>query len=67
MPITDDDEQAFIQHIEYGMFLVAKNYEREGSGPGSRFANETLEHAQARYVWRVVREFNDPRRIPLPY
>ena len=36
-----------LRHIEY-------NYQREGSGPGSRFEGELLEDVQARTIIRIL-------------
>lgn len=36
---------------------IERNYEREGSGPGSRFEGRLLEDVQAEAVLRRVREW----------
>jgi len=38
------------------LYRILVNYEREGSGPGSRFEGMTLERVQARAAMRFVRE-----------
>lgn len=38
------------------LWRIEGNYNREGSGPGSRFEGKTLDTAQAEYAIRAVRE-----------
>lgn len=49
-----DDELA--EEIAQMLTRVEANYQREGSGPGSRFEGQRLETAQARRVIREIRE-----------
>jgi hypothetical protein len=49
-----DDELA--EEIAQMLVRVEGNYQREGSGPGSRFEGQRLEVAQARRVIREIRE-----------
>jgi hypothetical protein len=38
------------------LWRIARNYEKEGSGPGSRFEGRLLEDVQAERIVRMLRE-----------
>jgi hypothetical protein len=44
----------FTEEIAAMLVAIERNYEREGSGPGSRFEGQRLEIIQARAVIRRV-------------
>ena len=51
--VNDDD---LIEELAWMLTRIATNYQREGSGPGSRFAGQRLEVVQAGAVLRRIRE-----------
>jgi hypothetical protein len=51
--VTDDD---LIEELAGMLERITANYERETSGPGSRFEGQRLEVVQARAVLRRVRQ-----------
>jgi hypothetical protein len=52
--VTGDE---LIEEIAGMLVRIERNYERETSGPGSRFEGKRLEVVQAEAVIRRVREF----------
>jgi len=38
------------------LWRIARNYDKEGSGPGSRFEGRLLEDVQAEWIVRMLRE-----------
>ena len=56
VPPAPPDPDPLVREIAHTLYAIQCNYEREGTGPGSRFEGETLEQVQARYVVRRVRE-----------
>ena len=55
MPVAPPDPDPLVREIADTLYRIQVNYEREGSGTGSRFEGETLETVQARWVIRRVR------------
>lgn len=51
--MSDDD---LIEELAGMLVSIEANYQRETSGPGSRFEGQRLEVVQARAVLRRVRE-----------
>lgn len=51
-------DEPIVTQIADGLERITINYEREGSGPGSRFEGLTLERVQARWVVDQIR-FHD--------
>ena len=51
--MSDDD---LVEELAGMLVRIEANYERETSGPGSRFEGQRLEVVQARAVLRRVRE-----------
>lgn len=49
-------DEPLVAEIADLMWRIEGNYNREGSGPGSRFAGQRLEVVQARAAIRRVRE-----------
>lgn len=62
-PMAPPPEDPFVTEIEEMLYRILINYEREGSGPGSRFEGKTLERCQAEQVIRHVR-WHDRREYP---
>lgn len=58
----NDDELA--EEIAGMLVRIEANYERETSGPGSRFEGQRLEIVQARAVIRRIRERGEPLSGP---
>lgn len=56
-----------VRELSDGLNRITRNYEREGSGPGSRFEGQLLEDVQAEWVMRelLARELS-PHGMPLP-
>lgn len=54
-PVAPPPEDPFVTEIEEMLYRILINYEREGSGPGSRFEGKTLERCQAEQVIRHIR------------
>jgi hypothetical protein len=54
-PMAPPPEDPFVTEIEEMLYRIACNYDREGSGPGSRFEGKTLERCQAESVIRHIR------------
>lgn len=54
-PCAPPPEDPFVQEVADALWRIEGNYDREGSGPGSRFEGLTLQRAQAEYVIRQVR------------
>jgi hypothetical protein len=56
-----------VRELADGLRRIEYNYQREGSGPGSRFEGRLLEDVQAEYAVRhlMVSESN-PHILPLP-
>jgi hypothetical protein len=54
-PAAPPPDDPFVQDIADALWRIEGNYNREGSGPGSRFEGLTLERAQAEFVIREVR------------
>jgi hypothetical protein len=54
-PMAPPPEDPFVTEIEEMLYRILVNYEREGSGPGSRFEGKTLERCQAEQVIRHIR------------
>ena len=50
------NDEDLIEDIAQMLVCIEANYERETSGPGSRFEGQRLEVVQARAVIRRVRE-----------
>lgn len=48
------DRDALLDQLAGVIYRVEANWDREGSGPGSRFEGELREHAQARGVVREL-------------
>lgn len=46
--------------IAHTLYAIQCNYEREGTGPGSRFEGEKLEVVQARWVIQRLRATSRP-------
>lgn len=53
-------EDPLTRLVADALAAIERNYEREGSGPGSRFEGRLLEDVQAEYAVRQVRA-QDPR------
>jgi len=43
--------------VSDGLASIARNYDREGSGPGTRFEGRLLEDVQAEWAVREVRRY----------
>jgi hypothetical protein len=43
-----------VREVADALARIERNYDREGSGPGSRFEGRLLEDVQAQYVVRLV-------------
>lgn len=56
---TKEPRDALEAEIADTLYRIQVNYEREGTGPGSRFEGERLEVVQARWVIRRLREEMD--------
>lgn len=56
MPNAAPDPDPLVRELADTLWQIETNYQREGSGHGSRFAGERLETVQARYLVRRVRE-----------
>lgn len=65
-PMAPPPEDPFVTEIEEMLYRILINYEREGSGPGSRFEGKTLERCQAEQVIRHIRwhDRKDPPAAP---
>lgn len=55
-PMAPPDPDPVVREVADMLRRILVNYEREGSGPGSRFEGEMLETVQARAVIRHFRE-----------
>lgn len=42
------------EQLAQSLYSILANYQREGSGPGSRFEGQTVEAAQAKFAARTV-------------
>lgn len=51
-PRPDDP---FLIEVADTLWRIARNYEHEGAGPGSRFEGELLEDVQARRIVAMIR------------
>ena len=60
-PNAPRPDDPFVVYIADTLRRIEINYEREGSGPGSRFEGRLVEDVQAQTVVRIVRE-KDARR-----
>lgn len=49
-PPTQRPEDPFVREMGDAIWQIEGNYHREGSGPGSRFANQLLADIQAAYI-----------------
>ena len=45
-----------VVELSDALYHIAVNYDREGSGPGSRFEGRLLEDVQAEWIVRQLRE-----------
>lgn len=54
-PNAPRPDDPLIRDVSDTLFRIARNYDREGSGPGSRFEGRLLEDVQAECVVREVR------------
>jgi hypothetical protein len=54
-PVTASDE-VLIAELADMLVRIEANYERETSGPGSRFEGQRLEVVQARSLLKTIRE-----------
>lgn len=52
---TKEPRDDLEREIADTLYVIQCNYEREGTGPGSRFEGERLEVVQARWVIRRLR------------
>lgn len=51
-----------VRQVADALARIERNYQREGSSPGSRFEGELLEDVQARYAVNEVRSYA-PREV----
>lgn len=49
-------DESLIKDLAEALWRIEGNYNREGSGPGSRFEGKTLDRAMAEYAVKAVRE-----------
>jgi hypothetical protein len=54
-PNAPRPDDPLVISISEGLAAIARNYVREGSGPGSRFEGRLLEDVQAEWVVRGFR------------
>jgi hypothetical protein len=54
-PNAPRPDDPLVIRISDGLAAITRNYEREGSGPGTRFEGRLLEDVQAEWVVREVR------------
>jgi len=62
-PMAPPPEDPFMTEVADMLYRILVNYEREGSGPGSRFEGKTLERCQAEQLIRHIR-WHDGRERP---
>jgi hypothetical protein len=65
-PNVPRPEDPLVREVADGLAAIERNYEREGTGPGSRFEGRLLEDVQAEWAVRRVRVRIPPARPHLP-
>jgi hypothetical protein len=53
-PNAPRPEDPLTRELADGLARIERNYEREGSGPGSRFEGRLLEDVQAEWAVRTI-------------
>jgi hypothetical protein len=53
-PVTAEPVDPLVEEIADALVAIERNYQREGSGPGSRFEGKRLEVVQAEFVVRKL-------------
>lgn len=55
-PAEQAAEDQLAEELSWAIAAIEANYDREGSGPGSRFEGQRLESVQVRWLLRRLRE-----------